>query len=51
MAFAYRRTAASIVCLFLIAPSARSADIGDQRLLDAGSNRDEWLMNGRSYDF
>ena len=50
MAFAYRRTAASIACLFVAAPVAQSADIGTQRLLDAGSNRDEWLMNGRSYD-
>ena len=54
MAPAYRRTALLLALSpFLAAlPAAcgHAAEIDDRRLLDAAADRDEWLMNGRTYD-
>ena len=50
MAFADRRTAATLMAMLMLASTASAADVDAQRLLEAGTNHDEWLMNGRSYD-
>ncbi len=42
------RFAAASLGLLLASP-VPAAEITDQRLLDAGSDRSEWLMNGRTY--
>lgn len=42
------RTAVLLAGLLSIS-GAHAADITDQRLLDAGSDNAEWLMNGRTY--
>ena len=44
-----RRTAASLSAVVLSIGVAHAAEITDGRLLDAGSNKSEWLMNGRTY--
>ena len=45
-----RRNAVLLAVSFLsLAGAARAAEITDQRLLDAGSDKSEWLMNGRTY--
>ena len=44
-----RCTAACLSAVVLSIGVARAAEITDQRLLDAGSDRSEWLMNGRTY--
>ena len=44
------RTAVLFVAVLPLACTiAGAAEITDQRLLDAGSDRSEWLMNGRTY--
>ena len=48
-----RRVAALFACCLatpVVAAPAFAADVGTQRLLDAGQDRDEWLMNGRTYE-
>ena len=45
----FRRTAASLSAVVLSIGVAHAAEITDGRLLDAGSNKSEWLMNGRTY--
>ena len=42
------RFAAASLGLLLAFP-VRAAEITDERLLDAGSDKSEWLMNGRTY--
>ncbi len=45
-----RRNAVLLAVSFLfLANAVRAAGITDQRLLDAGSDKSEWLMNGRTY--
>ena len=54
MAPALRRIALLSALLPVASLAGRAAEparpIADRRLLDAGSDRDEWLMNGRTYD-
>ncbi len=44
-----RRSAALLSAMMWLSGSAHAAEITEQRLLDAGSDRTEWLMNGRTY--
>ncbi len=45
-----RRNAVLLAVSFLfLANAVRAAGITDERLLDAGSDKSEWLMNGRTY--
>ena len=48
MASSVSRFAAVSLGLLLAYPAC-AADVTDQRLLDAGSDKGEWLMNGRTY--
>ena len=53
MARVVRSTLASLAALLMLASAGSAAeivsDVDGKRLLDADKNRDEWLMNGRTY--
>ena len=44
-----RHTAVLLAASLLSLSAAHAAEITNQRLLDAGSDKTEWLMNGRTY--
>ncbi len=43
------RRNAVLLAVSLLASAAQAAEVTDQRLLDAGADRSEWLMSGRTY--